>query len=149
MKWFSRNVGSIQAIAAIATTTIALIALVGVKYQLDAADELQRAQSARDSYRSHLALAVGNPKYAIPDDVCSLFAGNERGAYTAFVDHLIYSAEQMLEVEEGWEATFTEALKPHSIYVCSFISDTGQTPKLATFLQEFKTSMCRSKTSCS
>ena len=100
MKWLSANASVVEAIAALITAAIAVLALVGVKYQLDAAEDLQRAQSARDAYRSHLVLAVNNPKLASPKDACSLSEGEDLAAYSAFVDHLLYSAEQMLEVEK-------------------------------------------------
>ncbi len=148
MKWFSRNANSIDAVAAMITALVAIAALVGIKYQLDAADLQQRTQSARDAYRSHLALASTSPTFANPTAACQLISGNKAGAYSAFVDHLLYSAEQMLEVEPGWEATFVEALQPHSHYMCSDFAPFGSTPEMKRLLGDFKGAQCAKVTAC-
>ena len=148
MNWFSKNAGAIEAAAAIATAILALVALIGVKYQLDAADDVQRAQSAREAYRSHLTLGVAHPEYALPEDACGLLNGRQAGSYGSFVDHLLYSAEQMLEVEPGWETTFTEALEPHAAYVCTAESSVGSTERMKVFLDGFREKNCKSSPKC-
>lgn len=147
MNWFSRNAETIEAVAAVFTALVALGALIAVKYQLDAADLQQRAQSAREAYRGHLALAVATPQFAKPADACALSSGREAGSYTAFVDHLLYSAEQMLSVEPGWEATFNEALSPHASYFCSDVA-TDYTPELNRLLQQFRGRQCSQVKAC-
>ncbi|MGI3187258.1 hypothetical protein [Nioella aestuarii] len=99
MGWFRRNTAVVEAGAAAVTALVAVAALVGVKLQLDAADEIQRAQSARDAYRAPLALAVAHPGLADPPDACALMGSQNGASYAAFVDHLLYSAEQMLTVD--------------------------------------------------
>lgn len=142
MKWISRHAAFLEAVSAVVTALIAVIALVAVKFQLDAADALQRAQSARDAYRSHLALAVAHPRYARPDNVCELLNANEAGAYEAFVDHLLYSAEQMLNVEAGWEYTFLTALQDHASYICSSADDLADEESVERLLRQFKLEQC-------
>ena len=149
MTWLSRNAPSVEAVAASVTALAALAAIVGVKYQLDAADTAARAQSARDAYRSHLALSVANPDLALPTNACTLIKGPKSGAYTAFVDHLLYSAEQMLEVGEGWEATFSEALDPHVTYICSDYTSTGSTNRVETLVRQFRAANCEMASKCS
>jgi hypothetical protein len=100
MRWLSCHAPSVEAVAATVTALVAVAALIGVKFQLDEADRLQKAQSAREA---HLALAATLPQFAQPGDACQLIQSDQAGAYSAFVDHLLYSAEQMLEVSEGWE----------------------------------------------
>lgn len=148
MNWWSRNAGAIEALAATITAIVAVIALVGVKYQLDAADDLQRSQSARDAYRSHLALASTQSEFAKPSDACVLISGPDAGAYMAFVDHLLYSAEQMLDVEEGWNATFAEALAPHAAYMCSKGAPSWSTSEMASFLETFESNYCVKSIGC-
>ena len=148
MKWLSQHAATVEAGAAAIMALIALAALIGVKYQLDATDSLQRSQSARDAYRSHLALATTKSEFAKPHDACELASGENAGAYTAFVDHLLYSAEQMLQVEPGWEATFKEALVPHAPYMCSANAPTGSTIEMLEFLKEFKKSSCKVDVAC-
>jgi len=70
MSWLKRNAGSVEAIAASVTVMVAVAALVGIKWQLDGAEQLQAAQSARDAYRAHLALAATIPDFAAPQDGC-------------------------------------------------------------------------------
>lgn len=140
MGWFRDNTAQIEAGAAAITALVAVAALVGVKLQLDAADEIQRAQSARDAYRAHLALAVAHPGFAEPANACALITSQNGAAYAAFVDHLLYSAEQMLTVDPSWETTFAEELEPHRAYICSSVAtisyDAAMEPFIARFLAD-------------
>lgn len=118
MTWLARHSAAIQALAAAVTAVVALAALVGVKLQLDAAEATQARQSAREAYRAHLTLSIGRPDLAAPRDACALADGPDGTAYDAFLDHLLYSAEQMLDTQPGWEATFAAALQPHARVLC-------------------------------
>ncbi|SHE77279.1 hypothetical protein SAMN05444273_102531 [Litoreibacter ascidiaceicola] len=148
MSWFKRNAEGIEAGAAIVTACVAVIALIGVKVQLDEADRIAAATSAREAYRSHLTLSVSHPDFAAPVDACALMEGNTAGAYRAFVDHLLYSAEQMLEVSEGWEATFTDALMPHQAAICAVGQHLGETDAMSTLLNQFRAANCPATPSC-
>ncbi|MEM7256127.1 MAG: hypothetical protein AAF404_01940 [Pseudomonadota bacterium] len=148
MTWVARHAASLEAVSAVMTAIIALVALVGVKYQLDAAEALQRAQSARDAYRSHLALAVAHPQFSRPDNVCELLDSDEAAAYEAFVDHLLYSAEQMLNVEAGWNDTFLAALQDHAVYICSSADELADEESVDMLLKAFKSTQCGSITAC-
>ena len=148
MSWFSRHAESIEAGAALTTAVVAIVALVGVKFQLDAADRLQQAQSARDAYRAHLALASSLPQYARPQDACSLITSDQGGGYEAFVDHLLYSAEQMLAVSEGWEATFLSELSVHTDYLCSGDAPLGETDDTVQLLNTFRANTCPATPAC-
>ena len=147
MSWLSRNAPHIEAVAATVTAIVAIAAVIGVKIQLDAADDLQKAQSARDAYRAHLSLAVANPAFAQPD-VCRILAGPQAGSYAAFVDHLLYSAEQMLDASDGWDATFTDQLTPHSDYLCSNGGPIGETEDTIRLLTEFRAAECPATPTC-
>ena len=148
MSWLKRNAGSVEAIAASVTVMVAVAALVGIKWQLDGAEQLQAAQSARDAYRAHLALAATIPDFAAPQDGCILLASDQGGSYRAFVDHLLYSAEQMLEVEDGWDITFLQQLDPHSDFLCSADAPDVATPALAALITRFQTAGCPAKLTC-
>ena len=148
MSWLSRNAPQIEAVAAAVTALVAIIAVVGVKFQFDAADNLQQVQSARDSYHAHLALATANPAFALPADGCTTLTSPDGGAYLAFVDHLLYSAEQMLSVGDGWEPTFLEQLAPHTDYICSQIGPTGETEATNRLLTQFRTAQCPATPTC-
>ncbi|MGX9355363.1 hypothetical protein ACS3SW_09430 [Roseobacteraceae bacterium S113] len=148
MSWWGRHAESIEAAAAAVTALVAVAALVGVKLQLDANDALARAQSARDAYRAHLALAVAHPEYAAPLAGCDVMQTPQAGAYYAFVDHLLYSAEQMLEVGEGWESTYLELLAPHEAYLCSTDGPTGDTDVTARLLAQYRVTSCPATPAC-
>jgi hypothetical protein len=148
MSWFSRHAASIEAGAAVATAILALAALIGVKVQLDETDRLQKEQSAREAYRSHLALAVTVPQFAQPADGCRLVATDQAGAYEAFVDHLLYSAEQMLVVGDGWDETFLAHLDDHKDYRCSDIGPRGDTEETSELISRFRAKHCTATPSC-
>lgn len=148
MSWLVRHATAIQTISAALTALVAVAALIGIKVQLDASDQVQRAQSAREAFRSHLALATGLPAFAAPADGCGLLAADQGGAYVAFVDHLLYSAEQMLAVQDGWEASFMEELQPHAAYLCSPGAPQGDTDEMAALLGRFRQTACAGQPAC-
>jgi len=148
MTWMSRHAPSIEAVAATVTALVAVGALVGVTVQLDAAERVQKEQSAREAYRAHLALAASMPQFARPMDVCALIASQDGGAYIAFVDHLLYSAEQMLAVAEGWETTFLDQIGPHRDYFCSVQRPVGDTDETALMLSRVQQSSCPAEPTC-
>lgn len=148
MTRISRHAPSIEAIAATVTALVAVAALVGVTVQLDTAERIQKEQSAREAYRAHLALAASMPQFARPVDVCALMASRDGGAYIAFLDHLLYSAEQMLAVAQGWETTFVDQISPHSDYFCSAERPVGDTDETALLLSRFQQSSCPAEPTC-
>ena len=148
MTWLSRNAPAVEAGAALVTALVAVAALIGVKIQLDEADRLQRAQSAREAYRAHLALAATLPDFARPRDGCGLIVSDRGGAYAAYVDHLIYSAEQMLEVAEGWQDTFLAHLLDHRDYLCAETGPEGETEGTERLLSRFRAMHCADAPTC-
>jgi hypothetical protein len=148
MNWLRKNAEVVEAVAACITALVALSALIGVKFQLDATEKLQLAQSARDTYRTHLALAVTHADFAAPLDGCAILSSDRVGGYAAFVDHLLYSAEQMLVVEDGWEGTFMDQLSSHVDYLCSVDGPKGETEKTAALLTQFRGLECPAKPRC-
>jgi hypothetical protein len=117
MEFLNRNAGAIQAIGAILTVVLALGALIGVKVQIDAADRIQRSQSARDIYREYLNLSIANPKFSQPD-YCALHRSPDAAAYESYVSYLLYSAEQLLAVDGEWGSVLLTDLEPHAAFVC-------------------------------
>ncbi len=148
MSWIARHSSIIQTVSALITAIVALGALIGVKIQLDEAERLQGLQSARDAYRSHLILAVSNPDFAEPSDTCALLQFEKAAAYRAFVDHLLYSAEQMLDAEEDWEATFKEELEPHGQYLCPEEGAVGRTWEVNKLVSDIIKEQCAIVSAC-
>ena len=75
--WLESNSRALQALAGLITALLALLALIGVKWQIDASFDSQREQSARDIYREFLNLSISNPEFADPD-YCALKASPKR-----------------------------------------------------------------------
>jgi hypothetical protein len=147
MSWLSRNAASIEAVAACVTALTAILAVAGVVMQLRAADQTSRAQSAREAYAAHLALAVANPDFAAPPNACALMNSTKGPAYAAFVDHLLYAAEQMLASESGWEQTFTAALVPHTVALCG-ADPADDAPELTAVMAVFRAQSCTAAPAC-
>jgi hypothetical protein len=148
MRGWSRHAPSIQSIATAVTALVAVAALVGVWFQIDANERIQQEQSARDTYRSHLALAVAHPTYAQPLNGCEMITSSEGASYQAFVDHLLYSAEQMLVTAKGWESTFLSDLEPHADYLCATVGPVGDTVETEVLLGQFKLDACPATPVC-
>lgn len=149
MTWLQRNAPTLEAIAACVTALVAVAALIGVKYQLDETDRLQQTSAAREAYRGHLALAASTPAFADPADSCALLQSDDAGAYAAFVDHLMYSAELMLAVDTGWDAVFVENMRPHAGYICSAWLPFDSPLEINQMLINFTRDHCKPATTCS
>lgn len=148
MTWLSRHAQAIQAGAALATAATAILAVAGVLLQMRAAEATSRAQTAREAYAAHLLAAVGNPDLADPADACALTASPKGAAYAAYVDHLLYAAELMLEAEPDWSATFVGAIEPHAVYVCSQVAPDAYAADLAAMLAGFRDRTCNTLPPC-
>lgn len=146
--WFRTHTEALQAVSAVATVLVALVALVGVKVQLDEADRVQALQSARGAYLAQQALAVQNPKLAQPADACALMASADGVAYESYVTHLLFTAEQMLDVSEGWEPTFLYEFQPHSAYLCAYSRDLNASAALHNLMERFTADTCAAAPRC-
>ncbi|SLN58773.1 hypothetical protein [Pseudooctadecabacter jejudonensis] len=140
--WLTRNAPVIEACAAALTAVVAVAALFGVSAQLNAADTLALEQAARDAYRGHLSLAVSHPDFAEPKDVCRLLDSDTSGAYIAFVDHLLYSAELTLDTDSGWASVYLSDMVPHAPYFCSTSAPRGDTESVAKLIATFRDLSC-------
>jgi hypothetical protein len=146
--WLARNADAVEAGAAAVTAVTAILALAGIALQLRAADDTSRAQSAREAYANHLALAVGNPDFAAPPNACAILASTKGPAYRAYVDYLLYAAEQMVTVEDGWDATFAESLTAHQSLICTEPNLASDTPALQPLISQFVTTTCPAVLPC-
>jgi hypothetical protein len=149
MSFLNRNAGAIQALGAILTVVLAAAALIGVKVQIDAADRIQRAQSARDIYREFLSLSVANPKFSQPD-YCAISKSGDLGAYESYVGYLLYSAEQLLAVDEGWRDVLRADLTVHAASVCALEEDEMRqhTPEVEALIKDVRDASCQQVKRC-
>jgi hypothetical protein len=93
-------------------------AILAIGYQLNRADHAKTLQAARASYGNHLNQSLAFPNLTAPKDGCALLVPTIDPSYSTFMEQLIYTAEQMLTVENGWDWTFTYRLETHVQYVC-------------------------------
>lgn len=149
MEFLNRNAGAIQAISAILTVLLALGALIGVKVQIDAADRIQRAQSARDIYREFLNLSVANPKFSDPQ-YCAIRKSGDYGAYESYVNYLLYTSEQLLSVDDEWRDVLKADLAPHNLAICDMeeAEVNGHTDEVQSLLKELRSQSCENPEPC-
>jgi hypothetical protein len=148
MIWLTRHATAIMAACAIITAITAVIAVAAIALQLRAADATSRAQTAREAYAAHLALAVATPAFAAPDDACRLLTSGQGAAYTAYVDHLLYAAEQMVSLDADWDETFHTALLPHAGLICTPSDTRAEPAALTLLLQDFRATICPDTPPC-
>jgi hypothetical protein len=146
--WLKRNASAVEAGSALATAVVAIAALVGVKLQIDASDRAQALQSARSAYLAQQALSVQYPKFANPEDACALLASPDGAAYEAYVTHLLFTAEQTLAVQTGWERTFDYEMQPHATYICGNLEQINATAELHELMGSFAAAHCAAVPAC-
>jgi hypothetical protein len=147
MEFLNTHSRAIQALSAMLTVVLALAALIGVKMQIDAAERIQRAQSARDIYREFLNLSIGKPEFIAPD-YCAMAKSPQAPAYHTYVDYLLYTAEQTLSSDPGWEETIMATLNDHRTYLCTFEDEEEETGDVQTLLASFRASHCADVKPC-
>lgn len=140
-RWLERHAKAIQAGSAMATVLIAVVALIGVKLQIESSAQQQREQSARDIYREFLSVSIAQPDLASPD-YCAIAGGPRAPAYENYVQYLIYTSEQVLGAFPGWDDTMEEHLLEHSELLCSGDDWTGDTPEVQSLIKRFRARHC-------
>ncbi len=143
--WLTRNSDALGAVGAIATAFAALTALVVIPYQVAQADRIQREQTAREIYREFLNLTVQKPELATAR-YCEISDDRLATAYSAYVEYLIYTAEQMIDTSEAWRRPMANYLEQHKSYLCSDAMREGD-PELAALAAEIGLS-CTAKDQC-
>jgi hypothetical protein len=147
MNWLEHYSKAIQSLAAIITAAVAVLALVGVKLQVDASYRVQREQSAKEIYRELLNLSISNPDYAAPD-YCALKQSPKFAGYESYVDYVLYTAEQVIDMDAGWSSTMEQHLREHAGYLCSAETIDENGPAVDALLQSFRTNNCKAATAC-
>jgi hypothetical protein len=147
MDFFNRYAGAVQAISGLLTVALAAAALIGVKLQIDAADRIQRAQSARDIYREYLAMAINKPEFAKPD-YCAIVNTAQQTGYEYFVEYMLYTAEQTISTDPEWSNQFSEAFEDHAEFICNLKNSSHFDEPLASLLQSFKNLRCQAVAPC-
>lgn len=137
--WLERNAAALGALLA---GVVAVLGLGGIWWQIRAAEQAQALRTARGAYLAQQALAVANPAFAQPGAVCALLASDRGNAHEAFVAHLLFTAEQVLAVEAGWERTMLYEMEAHSDYLCRFGGQINGTDRLTALIGVFADAHC-------
>lgn len=116
-RWVKSNAEPLEAVGTLLTALVAVVALLGVKWQLDENDRLQREQGARETYREFLKLGMERPDLAT-GDICRISDPDRQTAYAHYVEYALYTAEQVLAADPEWQEPMRQALEPHSNYLC-------------------------------
>jgi hypothetical protein len=140
-KWLERHAKAIQALTGIVTMLVAIFALVGVKWQIDASARLQQEQSARDIYREYLSLSISRPEFADPD-YCAIRSGAQEAAYESYVEYLLYTGDQLLTASTAWEPTLLDHLTPHRELLCRDNDWSDDSPQIKGLISKFKAQKC-------
>ena len=145
--WFHRNAEPLQAVGGFLTAALALGALVVIPWQINQADRIQREQAARDIYREFLNISVQNPKLANAD-WCALADPDQKAAYEAYVEYLLYATEQLVGTDPDWAAPMSGWIEDHAAYVCSKPDWSGYTPAVQALMTAFTARECAAVPKC-
>ncbi len=141
------NAQFVEALAAIVTALVALLALIGVKLQIDSAAELADQHAAREIYRGFLQLSIEHPQHAQPQP-CTGITGPDNPGYEAYLDYLLYTAEQVIALDPAWDPVMANWLQRHSSQLCS-IDDLGvDTPQVAALISRLRDQHCTAAPIC-
>jgi hypothetical protein len=145
LDWLRRNSEALEALGGIATAFAALTALIIIPYQVAQSDRIQRDQTAREIYREFLNLTVQKPDLANAD-YCALTDAGQKTAYTAYVEYLVYTAEQMVDTSPDWRGPMASYLEDHMAYLCG--PDAGdQNGDMAALMADLAL-VCEAQTQC-
>ena len=141
MGWFARNAATIEAAGTLVMAGVAVLALVGVKLQIDANDRIQREQSAREIYRDFLALTVAHPDLAHPDG-CRGVTGPADPAYDGYLEYLLYTAEQTTRLDLSWDPMIGHWLGNHAGVLCAIDDWSGYTSEVEALIRQARIDIC-------
>ncbi len=147
MNWLERHSAALQALGSLLTALVAIAALIGVKLQVDAAYSVQREQSAKEIYREFLNLSIANPDLAQPD-YCSLSKSPRAPAYDAYVEYLLYAAEQVIQADADWIPVFESHLGLHQDVICSQADWGAYADDVRSLVLKFKAGNCQPQPAC-
>lgn len=139
--WIKTNAEPLEAVGALATALVALIALVGVKLQIDTQERLQQTQQAHEIYREFLTLSVNQPRIASLE-FAAITTREDIAAYEFYVEHILYTAEQLLRVSPDWEGAMKNLLQSHRSYLCSRNDWSGYTPEVTALITGTRAELC-------
>lgn len=146
-KWTKDNASSIAALGTVIMALVAILALVGFKYQVDASESLQQHQAAREIYREFLSLTIEKPQLARAN-YCEISDQDQRVAYEHYVEYILYTAEQVMEMNSYWHDPMFQTLSRHAAYLCARKDWASYPASITGLLEEIRDLECQKPTAC-
>ncbi len=147
MNWLRANGEALQGIGSILTAFLALLALVGVKIQVDAQAKVASAQAAREIYREFLTLSVAHPDLADPGD-CPAFSDKGAVEYAFYFEHMLYTAEEVIAADATWSESFDHIFENHGANLCETKDWAGYTPAVQALIARVSLDICPRREAC-
>ncbi|HMS96521.1 MAG TPA: hypothetical protein PKA03_15120 [Tabrizicola sp.] len=144
--WLTKHSEALEGLGGLAAALATVTALIVIPYQIAQSDRIQRDQTAREIYREFLNLTVQKPDLANAD-YCALTDENQKTAYAAYVEYLLYTSEQMIDTSPDWRAPMASYLKDHMAYLCSEGIWDAQSPDVRDLIAELALS-CETESQC-
>ena len=108
--------------AQIASPIVAVLTVIAAGWFAFDQIAANRQSAARQMFRSHLELEMKYAAYAEPDfDKIAKAGPVEMHSYGAFVNHLLYTCEELTiatKDDAGWRTACESRLKAHAAYLC-------------------------------
>ncbi len=147
MAWLRHNGEALQGIGSILTAFLAILALVGVKIQVDAQQDVASAQAGREIYREFLTLSVANPTLADPGN-CPDLSDEDVVKYAFYLEHTLYTAEEVIAADEGWALSFDHILENHGAALCESKDWGGYSPAVQSLIARVSLDICPKRAPC-
>ena len=147
MSWLVRHAPAIQSLAALVTMIVAVLALLGVKLQIDANAQIQAHQSARAIYRGFLEISIANPDLTQPD-ACAGTTRAQSPSYDAYLDHLLYTSEQVISIHPDWGPVMEHWLNRHAHELCQMDDFDTVTTDMADLITGIQNDICPAPLNC-
>lgn len=149
LSFLNRNTDAIRAIGSLISAAAAVAACIFIPLQIASSERNSRETAAREIYREFLNISIQRPELA-SQDLCAFTNPIRRSAYESYVDYLLYSAEQLIALDQAdWESTVLLDLSPHRAYLCTFdVADLDElTPAVASLVTGLR-STCAKEPTC-
>ncbi len=118
-QWLKAHSDAVQALGALITALAAITAVIVIPLQIRAAEAIQQRQAAREMYRNLIALTIERPALA-NSAYCDLRQPDEITAFSAYIEFILYTAEQLLATNpEEWRGPLHAMLGEHRDFFCA------------------------------
>jgi hypothetical protein len=145
--WLVKNSEVLEGTGALVTALAALAALIIIPLQIGAAEKIQQRQAARDLYRGLVTISIERPAL-VNSNYCSLSKPDDVTAYAAYIEYILYTAEQLMASDgASWRAPLLGLMDDHSEYFCAQTELAGYDASVSAMISELR-SVCPEVPNC-